>query len=103
MTNFSASGNILTDTTTASVSCRGSTTLSTHLANGAGTWTWQFKGPDGVWRTIIGGSDGVTAQQFTASNMINVYFGGDVSVRGNATAGSSPDWDWQIIGNYVRQ
>jgi hypothetical protein len=31
--------------------------------------------------------------------MINVYFGTDVKVRGNATSGSSPQWDWQIMSN----
>ena len=99
---FQAYGTITTDTTTDSVKCRGTTTLTAHLDSGGGTWTWQFKGPDNVWRTILGGTDGITAQTFTASNMVNVYFGGDVVVRGNATDAAAPTWDWQIISNFDR-
>ncbi len=98
-------GTITTDTDTATaagnsgVSCIGHTTLSAHLDSGSGTWTWQFKGPDEVWRTIYGGSDGTTAQAFTAAHMTNIFFADDVLIRGNATSGSSPVWDYQIIGN----
>jgi hypothetical protein len=99
MSNFTGSGTITTNTQTDVVSCRGWATLSAHLDSGTGTWTWQFKGPDGVWRSVYAGSDGTTEQVFTATNMINVYFGTDVKVRGNATSGSSPQWDWQIMSN----
>ena len=93
-------GTVTTDTNTgAGVRVRGWATLSAHLDSGTGTWTWQFFGPDGVWRAIIAGSDSVTVQAYTTSNMINVYFGDDVLVRGNGTSGSSPVWDWQIISN----
>ena len=101
LTNYSAYGNIQSNTTTEWVSCRGLTTLTAHLASGAGTWTWQFQGVDGVPRTLYGGATGETAQVFTASNMVNVYFGGDVLVRGSATAGASPNWDYQLIGNSI--
>ena len=97
MSNFVGSGTITTNTTTSSIACRGWATLSVHLDSGSGTWTWQFKGPDDVWRNIIGGSDFITSQAYTATNMINVFFGTDVRVRGNATSGSSPQWDWQIM------
>ncbi len=96
---FTNYGPITTDTTTDVVTCRGWVTLTAHLASGSGTWTWQFKGPDGTWRSIYGGSAFTTEQAFTASHMTNVYFGGDVLVRANATSGSSPVWAWQIIGD----
>jgi len=92
-------GTVTTDTTTDSVVCSGFVTLAAHLDSGSGTWTWQFKGPDGVGRNIFGGSDGTTVQSFTATNMINAYFGNDVQIRGSATSGSSPQWDYQIISN----
>ena len=92
-------GTVTTDTVTESVVCSGFVTLSAHLDSGAGTWTWQFLGPDGVWRDIYGGTDGTTVQSFTGTHMVNAYFGNDVPVRGNATAGSSPQWDWQIFSN----
>jgi len=102
-TDLKKFGTITTDTTTDTVICVGWTTLSAHLDSGSGTWTWEFNGPDGVWRSIYGGADGLTEQVFTAVNMINIFFGADVSVRGNATSGSSPVWDWQIIGNVRNQ
>lgn len=92
-------GTITTDTTTSVATCRGWVTLSAHLDSGSGTWTWQFQGPDGVWRSIYGGSDGTVEQAFTASHMINAYFGATVLVRGNASSGSTPVWDYQIMGD----
>lgn len=99
MSQHSAYGTITTDTTTDEVVCSGFVTLSAHLDSGSGTFTWQFKGPDNVWRDIYGGSDGTTVQSFTASHIINVFFGNDARVRGNATSGTSPQWDWQIFSN----
>lgn len=99
MTVHKATGTITSDTTTDPVVCSGVATLSAHLDSGSGTWTWQFKGADGVWRDIYGGSDGTVLQSFTGSHMINVSFGNDVRVRGSASSGSSPEWDWQIISN----
>lgn len=96
LTNY---GTITTDTATSEVKCRGYVTLSAHLTTGSGTWTWQFKGPDGTWRSIIGGSDFITEQVYTTTNMINVFYGGEVQVRADATSGSSPSWSWQIIGD----
>ena len=94
-----AYGTITTDTTTDECTVYGWTTLSAHLDSGSGTWTWQFKGLDGEWRSVIAGSDYITALEFTATNMANVFFGSKVQVRGNASSGSSPVWDWQINGN----
>jgi len=99
MSNYKGYGTVETDTSTDDIACRGWATLSAHLDSGSGTWTWEFKGADGVWRTIYGGSDFVTAQSFTATNMINVFFGSDVRVRGTGSSGSSPVWDWQIMSN----
>jgi hypothetical protein len=92
-------GTVTTDTTTDSVVCSGYVTLAAQLDSGSGTWTWQFKGPDGVWRSIYGGNEGTTEQAFTASHMINAYFGNDVQIRGSATGGTNPQWDWQIFSN----
>jgi len=97
--NYVKFGTITTNTTTDEVSVRGWVSCTAHLDSGSGTWTWEFKGPDGVWRTIIGGTDMITAQVYTAANSINSFFGGGVKVRGNASAGSTPVWDWQIFGN----
>lgn len=94
-----AYGQVTTDTSTRSVKCNGFVTLSAHLGSGSGTWTWQFRGPDGTWRSIYGGNDGTVEQAFTGSHMVNVYFGNDVAIRGNATLGSSPEWNWQIMSN----
>jgi hypothetical protein len=99
MSNFTNSGTVTTDVSTAAVACNGWVTCSAHLDSGSGTWTWEFKGVDGVWRTLIGGTDHITLQAYTASNMINAFFGTDVEVRGTASAGSTPVWDWQIMSN----
>jgi hypothetical protein len=101
--NYEGYGTVTTDVSTASVSCRGWATLSAHLDSGTGTWTWEFKGPDGVWRQILGGSDSITVQAFTASNMVNVFFGNDVVVRGTGSSGSTPVWDWQIASNVANR
>jgi hypothetical protein len=103
MSNYQNYGTVTTDTSTNAVACRGWATLSAHLDSGTGTWTWEFQGPDGVWRNIIAGSDGITVQSFTASHMINVFFGGDVIVRGTGSSGSSPQWDWQIVSNVANR
>jgi hypothetical protein len=73
--------------------------MSAHLDSGSGTWTWEFLGVDGVWRTILGQTDHITAETYTASNMVNAFFGTDVKIRGTASAGSTPVWDWQIMSN----
>lgn len=101
--NYQNYGTVTTDTSTDSVACRGWATLSAHLDSGTGTWTWEFKGPDGVWRSIYAGSDGTTEQAFTGSHMINVFFGGDVLIRGTGSSGSSPQWDWQIVSNVANR
>ena len=74
-------GTITTDTQTDEFVCNGWATLSAHLDSGSGTWTWQFKGIDGVWRSIYAGSDFITEMAFTASNMINIFFGTDVDFK----------------------
>ena len=101
MSNFQKYGTLAGTTDETSVaSCRGAVTLSSHIMGGTGVVTWQFKGPDGVWRGIYGGTTGNTAQAFTnESHMVNVYFGGDVSVKGVLSGGSSADFDYQIIGS----
>ena len=99
MSNFTGFGTVTTDVSTSSVSVCGWVTLSAHLDSGTGTWTWQFKGVDGVWRNIIGGTDFITSQAYTATNMVNVFFGTDVKVRGTGSSGSTPVWDWQIMSN----
>jgi hypothetical protein len=103
MSNFKKFGTLTTDASTDSVGCRGWATLSAHLDSGTGTLTWEFLGPDGVWRTILGQTDHITPEVYTASNMINVFFGSDVKVRGTGSAGTSPVWDWQIMSNPVNR
>lgn len=100
MSNFVNSGTITGNTSTDWVSVRGWCTLSCHIDSGTGTMTWNFKGPDGVERGIIGGSDNITAQAYTASHMVNVFFGTDVKVRGTVSgSASTPVFDWQIMGS----
>ncbi|GAH72543.1 unnamed protein product, partial [marine sediment metagenome] len=89
MSNFEAYGSLETDASTDEVACRGWATLSAHLTSGSGTFTWEFKGADGVWRTILGQSDHITEETYTTSNMINVFYGAGVRVRGTDSAGSS--------------
>ena len=101
MSNYLGYGTITSVTTTDVISCRGATTLSAHVDAGTLTMTWQFKGPDGVWRDLYAGSDNTDVQTYTATNMLNLYFGSDVSVRGNVTAASGLTLDWQIIGSYL--
>ena len=96
-------GTLTTDTVTTDVICRGWATLSAHLDSGTGTFTWQFKGPDGVWRNIYAGADGTTLQAFTDTNMIDVYFGDEVRVRGSGSSGSSVVWKWQIMSNVANR
>ncbi len=101
---FDAFGTITTDTQTDVVTGRGWVTGTAHLDSGTGTWTWQFKGVDSVWRTIIAGTDFITEMVFVdASNMLNVYFATDVLIRADATSGSSPVWDWQIMGDQINR
>ena len=99
--NYVGFGNIAAASgTTSSISCRGWTTLAVHIDTGTGTWTWEFRGVDGVWRTILGSATNTAALTFTASNMVNVFFGTDVNVRGTLASGAStPSFDWQIMGN----
>jgi hypothetical protein len=52
---------------------------------------------------VIAGSDYVTEMAFTATNMINVFFGSKVKIRGNASSGSTPVWDWQINCNVANK
>jgi hypothetical protein len=103
MSNYVSYGTLTTDASATEVACRGWATLSAHLDSGTGTLTWEFKGPDGVWRTIIGGSDFITAQAYTATNMVNVFFGADVTVRCTGSSGSTPVWDWQILSNVANR
>ncbi len=99
MSNFTGYGTITTNAPTSAVICRGWATLAAHLGSGSGTWTWEFKGVDTVWRTIFAGSNSTTAMAFTASNMVNVFFGTDVAVRATASGGTAPVWNWQIMSN----
>lgn len=99
MSNFKNYGTLTGNGSANAVSIRGWATLSAHLDSGSGTLTWEFKGPDGVWRSIYGGNAGDTEQAFTATHMINVYFGDDVNVRCTASLSTSPVWDWQIMSN----
>jgi hypothetical protein len=99
MSNYVNSGSLESDTTTGTAICRGWATLSAHLTSGTGTLTWQFKGPDNTWRSIYAGADGTTEQVFTASHMLDVYFGDEVRVRAVGSSGSSPVWKWQLLSN----
>lgn len=103
MSNFRGFGTISGNTSTDWVSVRGWTTLSAHIDSGTGTMTWKFKSIDGVERTIYGGADGTTAQAFTASHMVNIYFGDDVTVRGTVSGHSGITLDWQILGSPVNR
>lgn len=104
MSNYQNYGEATTDNVpTVGVACRGWSTFSAHLETGAGTWTWQFKGPDGEWREVYGGADNATLQSYTATHMVNFFFGGDVEVRGVPSAGTGPRWKWQIIGNVANR
>jgi hypothetical protein len=85
------------------VDVRGWATLSAHYDSGTGTMTWNFMGPDGVERIIYAGSAGTTAQAFTATHMINVYFGNDCKVRVTLSASAAPQIDWQIFGNVANR
>ena len=98
--NYVGFGTLTANGDTDEVSCRGWSTLSAHADTAGGaTLTWQFKGADGVFRNILGTSSSTTALAFTASNMVNVYFGTDVKIKGVLTSGTNPVWDWQIMGN----
>lgn len=98
--NYVDFGTLIEDTSTPFVSCRGWTTLAVHIDSGTGTWTWEFKGVDGVTRTILGSATNTAALAFTASNMVNVFFGSDVQVRGTlSSSASTPSFDYQIMGN----
>jgi len=98
--NYVGFGNVTDNGSTDFVSCRGWTTLAMHIDSGSGTWTWEFKGVDGVTRTILGSATNTAALTFTASNMVNVFFGSDVRVRGTlSSSASTPRFDYQIMGN----
>ena len=98
--NYVGFGNVTANGSTDFVSCRGWTTLAVHIDTGTGTWTWEFKGVDGVTRTILGSATNTAALAFTASNMVNVFFGSDVQVRGTlSSSASTPSFDYQIMGN----
>lgn len=101
MSNYQSSGRLSDNGSTDTVVCSGTATLSSHIDNGTGVMTWQFKGPSGEWETIYGGTTGTTAQVFTDQNhMVNVYFGGDVVVKGVlSSGGGTPRFDWQIISS----
>lgn len=94
-----AYGTITGNTSTEEVVVTGYVTVAAHFDAGTGTITWEFKGPDGVWRSILGGSDNITAQEYTASNMVNFYFGDDVLVRGTVSFSSGLTLDYQILSN----
>ena len=99
MSNYAKFGTLTANGSTDEVSVRGWATLSCHIDSGTGTMTWEFKGIDGVWRTIIAAVDNITPQVYTATNMLNVFFGTGVKVRGTLSAGSTPVFDWQIMSN----
>lgn len=100
MSQHQAYGTITTDTTTDEVVATGTVTMSAHLNSGSGTWTWQYKGLDGTWRSIYFDLTTPTELSYTSSHQANIFFGNPTRVRGNASSGSSPDWDWEIRGNY---
>jgi len=99
MSNFVSFGTLTTDTSTSATSCRGWATLAGYLDSGTGTLTWEFKGADGVWRIIVAGADNITPQAYTATHMLNVFFGNQVAVRATGSSGSTPVWDWQVMSN----
>lgn len=99
MSNYSKKGTLTADGSSDWTSVRGWATLAAHGDFGGGTLTWKFKGADDEEETIYSGTAGTTAQSFTQPHMINVFFGGDVVVRGTLASSTSPDLDWQIIGN----
>ena len=99
MSNFTGYGTLTTDTAAADVTVCGWATLIGTLASGAGTLTWQVLGLDGVWIPVIGGTDNITVQAYTASHMANAFFGTGVRVRCVGSAGTAPDWDWQVVRN----
>jgi hypothetical protein len=106
MSNYVGYGTLTTDIPTDSVNCRGWTTCTAALDAGTGVLTWEYKGPDGIWRGIVGDSNGfIEPAVFTSeSHMFNVFFGGDVQVRatGSSAAGGLT-WDWQIFGNVANR
>lgn len=94
---FVSHGNVTTNTQSDVVKVQGWVTLSAHLASGSGTCTWQFKGPDGTFRNLY--INGTTQCTATATNMWTVNFADMVEVRADFTAGTTPNWDWQIFSN----
>lgn len=103
MSNYTGFGTITGNTSTDWVTCRGWVTLSMHIDSGTGTMTWNFIGVDGVERIIIGGTDNITAQVYTATHAVNVFFGSDVAIRGTVSSSSTPQFDWQIMGNPINR
>jgi hypothetical protein len=99
MSLYSTSGTITANGNSNSAIVRGWTTMALHIDGGTGTFTWQFKGPDGVWRSMYGGTDNITLHQYTANHMFNMFFGGDVRVRVVTSSASTLEADYQIIGN----
>lgn len=96
-------GTITTATEGPPVVARGETTLIAFLDSGTATMTWQFQGPDGVWRDILAGADFQTVTQYTASHMVNVFFGNDVKVRLVTSGVASPQVDWQVLSNVANR
>ena len=99
MSNYTGYGTLAADGATTEVACRGWATLTAQGTWGGGTITWQYKGLDGTWRTILAGTDNITAQAYTADNMLNVFFGSGVRIRGTVSGSTTPDLDWQIMSN----
>jgi hypothetical protein len=98
MSNFVKHGTLTTNVSTDSISLNGWATMTAHIT-GTGTITWQFKGADGEWRDIYGGSDNITLQAYTVSNMVNAFFADDVNVRGTVTGASGLTLDYQLMSN----
>jgi len=99
MSNHTAYGTITGNTSTTEVTLSGWATMTAHYDAGTGTMTWQFKGVDGVWRDIYGGDDNLTLQAYTATHMVNAFFGTDTKIRGTVTGSAGLTLDWQIMSS----
>jgi len=107
---YVGSGTLTTATSSDSTEVAGYATLSGHLDSGTGTFTWEFKGPDGVWRNIflqgwVADGSAITSvvAAFTGSHVINVFFADDVLVRVTASSVSTPQFDWQVMSSPTKR
>lgn len=99
MADYTTSGTFTADGNGNAARVQGWCTCTAHYDSGSGTVTWQFRGTDNVWRSIYGGSGSTTEQAFTATHAVNFFFGGDVHVRPVLSGSSTPQIDYQIMGN----